>query len=109
MHIEAIKPEFVANVTDVDLSKVLTSEEIREINHRGISAGFEGFREVWELDYLYEHFEADIHEIIEETGYVDSDLKDEFDNEETLRMKLVWFAVSTYCLSRTDALIEAKD
>ena len=85
------------------------SQEIREINHRGISAGFDGFREVWELDYLYEHFEADIHEIIEETGYLDSDLKDEFDNDETLRMKLVWFAVSTYCLSRTDALVEAKD
>jgi len=31
MRIEAIKKEFVANVSDVDLSKALTSEEIREI------------------------------------------------------------------------------
>ncbi|HGY5554363.1 MAG TPA: hypothetical protein ACN46L_01940 [Prochlorococcus sp.] len=84
------------------------SQEIKEINHQGISAGFDGFREVWELDYLYEHFEAEIHKIIEDTGYKDSDLEDEFDNEETLRMKLVWFAVSTYCLSRIDALVEQE-
>jgi len=88
--------------------RFINSQEIREINCRGISAGFDGFREVWELDYLYEHFEVDIHQIIEETGYIESDLEDEFDNEETLRMKLVWFAVSMYCLSRIDALAEQE-
>jgi len=85
-----------------------SSQEVKEINRFGISSGFNGFKEVWELDYLYAHFEADIHELIESTGYKDTDLRDEYDNEETLRMKMVWFAVSTYCLSRIDSLDEIQ-
>ncbi len=86
-----------------------SASEIKKINQVGISSGFDGFRTIWEMQYLYKKFKPDILQIIEDTGYTEKDLKDEFDDDETLMMKLVWFAVGTYCLSRTDSLEEESE
>ena len=79
------------------------TDEIKRVNKYGISAGFDGFKDFPEIEYLYNKFKNEIHELIEETGYKEKQVVDEYDDEKTTIMKMVWLATSIYCLSRVDS------